>query len=100
VVLPPQRAPLPQGQPQKQGAIINPQPIVNPAPAGNNSQIIVPAPQNAVPLTNPKALPAGKPAEQSKSTPNKPVQEDARLLPSPVVQPAAGKSETEAKNPF
>jgi hypothetical protein len=105
-VYPPQRAPLPQGQPMHHGAVINPQPIINPAPAGNAGQIIISPPQNAGGTSNsPKALPAGKPTEQIQKKPNeeknaKPVKEEARLMPTPVVQPAAAKAETEVKNPF
>ena len=64
------------------------------------------APQNTGGTINsPKALPVGKPAEPIQKTPNedknaKPVKEGVRLMPAPVVQPAAAKAETEVKNPF
>ena len=66
---------------------------------GGNGGVIVHPPQT--PMLNPQPLPPGKTAEPIQKAPiqennSKPKNEDARLMPEPVVRPAAAKVETEA----
>lgn len=70
-------------------------PITNP-----QQQVITPAPtQGGKVIQSP--LPVGnKGAEQIQRQPKEENKEGARMMPTPVVQPAAAKVETELKNPF